>query len=611
MPQSIRNPIWILLAASLVFFTNLGVPQLWDEDEPKNAACAREMLERNDWVVPMFNYELRTAKPVLLYWFMMSAYQAFGVNEFAARFWSAVFGVAIVLMTYSIGRRLFREQVGFWGALILAGGLMFGVSARAATPDATLIFFSTLALWFFVRGITSRQNWTSDLQGYALYELRCETLSDLRAFLPRSWWNYALMYTAMGFAVLAKGPVGVVLPTGILCLYVLFLRVASLAADAPLGADGVSEPSSLARRLGVAMRPGSILQLAWMLRPLTAIVLVTAVALPWYILVGLRTDGAWLQGFLGQHNVGRFLEPMEGHGGSIFYYVVAVFAGFFPWSVFLPLSLVQLTSRLRKGTIWSPGDVLIACWAGAYIVFFSLASTKLPSYVLPAYPALALITARCVDAWLTNPAAVPQRLLHIAFGVVAFIGIGFLVATPIATRYFLHGDMLPGLAGLIPLFGGVAAYVLVRRNQARAAATAFAATAILFATTLFGVTSLRVDRHQTSAALLQQIPERESARIASFGYFQPSLAFYARRPVEKLKTPEQVRELLESSPSAYVVVRSKSYGELEPQLPPGVAVLKRMPNFLRRDEVLLLGRTQANEASPQPIARAETSTVIR
>src|SRR6056300_67173 len=96
----------ISLIAGVVMFTNLGGPKLWDRDEPRNAGCAKEMLERGDWVTPVFNGELRSHKPVLLYWFMISAYQVFGVNEFSARLWSAIFALGTCYCTYGIGRRL-------------------------------------------------------------------------------------------------------------------------------------------------------------------------------------------------------------------------------------------------------------------------------------------------------------------------------------------------------------------------------------------------------------------------------------------------------------------------------------------------------------------------
>ena len=106
MRKEVMRQVCVVGAAVVVFFTLLGRPYLWDEDEPKNAECAREMLEAGNWVVPQFNYALRTDKPILLYWLMLTSYHAFGVTEFAARFWSAALGVGTVWLTYGIGRRL-------------------------------------------------------------------------------------------------------------------------------------------------------------------------------------------------------------------------------------------------------------------------------------------------------------------------------------------------------------------------------------------------------------------------------------------------------------------------------------------------------------------------
>ena len=108
------------------------------------------MLQRGDWVTPIFNDQLRHQKPALLYWLIMSAYGAFGVNEFAARFWSALLGVGTVLLTSLIGTRLYGRATGFWSGLLLATMLMFGVASRAATPDAPLIFFMTAGIACFV-----------------------------------------------------------------------------------------------------------------------------------------------------------------------------------------------------------------------------------------------------------------------------------------------------------------------------------------------------------------------------------------------------------------------------------------------------------------------------
>ncbi|MFC1757741.1 ArnT family glycosyltransferase, partial [Planctomycetota bacterium] len=289
---ALKHQFVIAALAIALFYTNLGKPKLWDRDEPRNARCAVEMMERHDWTVPTFNGELRTHKPVLLYWLMMSAYALFGVNEFAARFWSAGLAVGTVLLTYSIGRRLLCARTGFWGAFILATTLMFNVAARAATPDSALMFFMTLALAIYVR--------TSFRPQESAAEHTAPIQSNHRTFYPRRLFAIPL-YAAMGMAVLAKGPIGIVLPTAIIGLFLAIVRLS----------DHVTEIRTASNRFTritwILLRPFSpfhLLRTAWSMKPFTALASAMAVALPWYLLVGIETDGKWLQSFLLEHNIG-------------------------------------------------------------------------------------------------------------------------------------------------------------------------------------------------------------------------------------------------------------------------------------------------------------------
>lgn len=598
MTQMIRHCLWVTLVAGVVFFLNLGVPQLWDEDEPKNAACAREMLERGDWVVPMFNYELRTAKPVLLYWFMMTAYEMFGVSEFGARFWSAVLGIGTCLLTYGMGRRLFSPQVGLWSALILAAALMFGVASRAATPDAPLIFFSTLALSVFVWGIPHAR-WVADpapAEANGSGHSACDTL---RQHIPQAWSTYLWMYAAMGLAVLAKGPVGVALPTLILMGFLWSRNWNTQRSTAVRSSEtGSVSRWSVLLKLARSVCPDEIWRIGWVLRPLTAVVIVAAVALPWYVWVGWRTDGAWIAGFLGKHNVSRFVQPLEGHSGPIFYYVIAVLIGFFPWSLFLPLACVRLVQRLRTSQVRMAGDEFCACWAVLYIGFFSLASTKLPSYVLPAYPALALITGRWLVEWLAQPVRTARWVPRSGFATFAAIGLAFVIAIPLLTSKFMPHNWYIGWAGLIPLAGGVIACVQYERQRLAQAVCTFGAASLMFVMSVFGIVAVQINPHQTSAALMAGIFQKTSEpQIAAYDYFEPSLAYYAGRPVKRLKTTEQAVDFLRASPDAYLIIRDKDWNRIQQALGSQVAVLERRHRFLKSGEILLLNTDPTQVAS--------------
>ena len=289
----IRHILFLFAVSGLTFFTRLGAPALWDRDEPRNAGCTLEMMARGDWVVPMFNGELRTHKPVLLYWLMMPAYRVFRDPEFAARFWSAALGVGTVLMTYFIGRRLFNATAGLWAGIILSTTILFTLVARAATPESLFVFCLTAAKLTYVVGAFKPKD--AEVERPVPTEPRGRPWGDGRYFV--AWPFAAAMYALMGLAVLAKGPAGLVLPTATIGMFLLLMRQ-------PGPAPRVTE-SSLLRRLAAPFAPAHFLRTAWSMRPITALLVASAVALPWYALVWHRTDGAWVRGFILEHNLGR------------------------------------------------------------------------------------------------------------------------------------------------------------------------------------------------------------------------------------------------------------------------------------------------------------------
>jgi len=605
MRPILRHHLWLLITAGLVLFTSLGGAALFDEDEPKNAACAREMLARGDWVVPTFNYELRTDKPVLLYWLMMGAYTVFGVNEFAARFWSAVLGTGTIFVTYHLGRQLFSPRVGLLAGLIMASSLMFVVSSRAATPDATLIFFATLAMFLYVRSISPHQgehgeSWQASTEGSAT-----ETSLSIQSVTPRKWIALVPCFAAMGMAVLGKGPVGVVLPLGVVALFVL---VATWTPPAQTTVGGrIKRVLAWFRRTITCFAPYRIWQTMIALRLHVAVLVVVAVALPWYALVGWKTDGAWLAGFLGNHNVGRFVSAMENHRGPIIYYIPAIIIGFFPWSIFLTLSIIQLVRQIRRREAWRSGHLFLACWAGLWIGFFSLAGTKLPSYVLPAYPALALLTATFLDRWIRAPSSVSRSLVRGALGSFAVVGLGIMIAMPIVAHYLLPGYWALALVGLVPLIGGAYCLWLFEQGRVPASVVTCTVTAVLFCVAMFGIAAPKVGSMQNSQPLIEQATGHQggSPRVATYDYFVPSLVFYAQSPVTRYALPEDVQEFFATSSNAYLITRVESLEQLRPVLPHDVGVLVQQRRFLRRGEVVMLGR------STTPIAFRDRKATIR
>jgi 4-amino-4-deoxy-L-arabinose transferase-like glycosyltransferase len=583
MRREVRDQLCVVLAALVVFFTLLGTPYLWDEDEPKNAECAREMLEAGNWSVPQFNYALRTDKPILLYWLMLASYKTFGVNEFAARFWSAALAVGTSLLTYHIGRRLYGREVGLWAGLAIASCLMFGISGRAATPDSTLIFCITLTLYLFVRfgGVLSSATTTLSSAG------------------PLTRGGYIAMYGAMGLAVLAKGPVGIVLPGGIIGLFLL-CRVQQESATVDTSTDNAAPAKwyyGWFRNIAPTLSPRRLFAVTLSLRPLTLLASVGLVALPWYITVGLKTDGEWLIGFLGKHNVARFTGAMEGHSGPIVYYVVAVLIGFFPWSCLMPIGVYRLVRRLMLGVANSDrnADTFLACWAGLYIGFFSLASTKLPSYVLPAYPALALITGRFVVEWLQSPALVPRLWFRLAIYTPAVVGVGLIVGLPIMASYLLPGEQWLGALGVSLIVGTCALVYFAKRaaineNFAVRVPATFAVMSVVFVVSLVAVAAGRISLHTTSPQIVRAAHDiaGPDAPLIGFRHYEPTLIYYARRQIPSVDTAEQLHAALARLSGACIVTRDEHLEALTQALEASPEIAVRKPRFLRRrGEVIL------------------------
>ena len=356
---------------ALVALTNLGGATLWDIDEGNNAEASREMRAADNWVVPTFNYQLRVDKPALINWLQILCGMVFGEGEFAARFPSALAGLATVLAVWLLGRLCLGGLGGLLSAFVLLGCPLFVAAMRFANPDSQL---TALVSWCLV----------------------CFFLGQRGAGV---WWLYGAA-CASGLAMLAKGPVGLAMPGAIILVHLLLA--------------------------------GGWLRIPW--RHLAGAFLVwLAVAGPWYLWVGVETKFAWHKGFFLQHNLGRLAAPMEGHGGPVWYYLPILLAGTFPFSTLLLLPALVLARR-RTLPDWWPLLALGCAWVAVPVVVFSLSRTKLPNYVLPAYPGLALLLAAGMTGWRRGLITAPMGWVRLGMGILAVAGVavaaGFLVGAP-------------------------------------------------------------------------------------------------------------------------------------------------------------------------------------
>jgi 4-amino-4-deoxy-L-arabinose transferase-like glycosyltransferase len=329
------------------------------------------------------------------------------------------------------------------------------------------------------------------------------------------------------------------------------------------------------------------------MRPITALLAAGAVALPWHVWVALR-NFRWIEGFYWVNNVERATTALEGHGGSaLLYYPVAVAVGFLPWSVFLAPLIIDWVKRVRRDDPWRAGYILLACWLGVYVVLFSLARTKLPNYVVPAFPALALATGCYLYHLRRSAAATAAWWPQVAVGVLGASGLAAAVGLAVAAHVFLPGNEWLGLVGMIPLAGAAICFAFFRRGHTRAATTAFAACALILVVALVAGVAQQVARGQQIHVLLAKATERSSnPEIAAFERLEPSWVFYSHRNFRLFveKNRKQLPRFLADQPNRFLLTTAATYQYLQHDLPGEVGELARVPFFLRSGDLVLVGR---------------------
>ncbi|MBI3611296.1 MAG: glycosyltransferase family 39 protein [Nitrospirae bacterium] len=520
-----KSGFWsALLLGGLLFFYQLGAVPLFDLDEAIYAETGREMVETGDWLTPQFNYHPFFDKPILLYWVMAAAFKAFGLSEFSARAGSAVFGVGLLLVTYGLTLAVWNPRCGLIAMLILAGSLEMVVLAHAALTDMMLVFFITVALAGF----------------YMLYTTR------------RGVWAIGL-YLGAALAVLTKGPVGLVLPGLTIFLFIL--------------------------------TAGPRLQLVRELRLGWGVPIFLVVAVPWYWFMIRMHGAAYVDSFFLKHNVERFTSVIGGHAGAPFYYAGILAVGFFPWVAFLPAALVSIFPGPTLSARWKnigripserPFDWFLLLWIFVVFGFFTLAGTKLPNYIAPAFPPLAVFTAGWWDRRMDERPSDPVRGYRFSFALLWLLTFGIallLLAAPqgiewARTRYAVSApyltqpielDRILMFSAFILLIGVVTFRVLFRIVRRWAGFMILWLTTGIFAfVLLFGLIP--------SVSRYIQMPLRDLSTEAAgrvhpdeplvlFGLKKPSVLFYARRGATVLKSnqEEDLRNVIATHPRAVVL----------------------------------------------------------
>ena len=316
------------LAVFLAFFVNLGNAPLFDRDEGAFSEATREMVESGNYISTTLNGEPRYDKPILTYYVQAVGVALLGWNEWGLRLHSALAATLWVLFVLAFAREQWDDRTGWVAGIITATSLWVVIIGRGATADALLNLFLVLALFDLYRF------WRSKRKG-PLYRL--------------------FLWSALGF--LTKGPVAVAVPlaTG---FFLALIR------------------GQIPRYLKAIFNP-----VGW--------IIFFGVAGPWYAAVYARDGQAFIDGFFLRHNLNRFADTMEGHGGALYYFLVVAPLLVLPYTSLLFRTLGRLREATRTDL-----ELFLWLWFGFVFVFFSVSSTQLPHYLLYGATPLFLLMAR-------------------------------------------------------------------------------------------------------------------------------------------------------------------------------------------------------------------------
>ncbi len=475
----------LILAGLLLFLLGFWTLPPMDRDETRFAQASRQMLETGDFVDIRFQAEARHKKPVGIYWLQAGAVrlaQGLGLAGASQAIWvyrlpSLIGAVAAVLLTYWTGLALTTRIGAYLAALLFAATILIGVEARLAKTDAVLTATIVAAMGALARVyLQAREG----------------------EFGPKAdWTTAAIFWSAMALGILVKGP--------------LAPMVVGLAAFALVLVDR-----------GAAWLKG--------LYPLPGLLWLGLLVAPWLVLIGLRSHGAFFAEALGHDLAGKVASAQEGHFAPPGVYAAAFLVTGWPLSVFLLLALPFVFAHRRDANI-----AFLAAWIVPSWLIFEAVPTKLPHYVLPLYPALALIVGVALSAGRLDPGRGWTRFALILLPLIGF-------AAPVAASFlFWHFDLTigaPWLAfGLTPGLVALGAAWFARRNEmvlaipiavfAAILLSAFAYIGVL-ARPQFDAFALTPRLVEAAQSALREQPGCSEPQFASAGFAEPSLVFLTR-----------------------------------------------------------------------------------
>ncbi len=502
---------YAFLALLCVGFFTPGIVTMppTDRDESSFAQASKQMIESGNLTDIRLQTKSRYKKPIGIYWLQSTAVRILNpqhLNEiWAYRVPSFIGATVAVLMTAALGTFLFSPATGLLAAIMLTGCVLLNVEARLAKTDAALLGSIVVAMYALARA-------------YYTPSPNPPREGDLPFSVAFLFW------TAFAAAVLIKGPI-ILLPV----LGVLFWMKISNK------------------------------NIAWFraLRPALGLVYALALIAPWFIVISMQSHGAFMQQSAGHDMMAKLWQGQDRGMMPPGLHLMAMPLVFFPYALFVVFAAPDIWKNKRETAVKFCLGWIVPTW-----FVFEVSLTKLPHYVLPAYPAIALLTAKYLLDGFPTLAATTRRLpIALIVGMWLMIGAGFAFVFSALPAVVDRAWDIPQIAagGVLFLAQGAALLLLPRRKTASLVALTLGG--LVFMAVTFGYTLPHLQRIWMSRAIVEAVERVKpcaQSQIISVGYNEPSLAFMAGTDTMMLTNGVEAAEAMQQNACRVAVINATS-----------------------------------------------------